>query len=209
LAVFIRINVKRSRRITVRVWRKAMKAAFQLVAVTWLNTMLPRRFAPPGYSAPWIKRRTQKYLRRKQGLIEAGAEGIEAVNRYQHNVLTGGMRDWMLSTAQIRSYPTRATVTFSKGLKPIYVRANPLKGPDMFREVTRLSQAEQVQLRQLVRKTAFEHMERETAATNAKKAAAARRRAVRKIANRKLARHRRDVRKSIADQIRAHLRNAA
>lgn len=213
MAVFIRVHVKRRRRVTVRVWRRSMKVAFQLVARLWLAKMLPRRFAPPGYSAPWIKRRTTKYLRRKQKLIEIGAEGIEAVSRFQNNVLTGAMRDWLLNTWQIKSYPTRATVTWSKALKPDYVRLNPLKGPDMFREVTRISQAEARELRILVIKTALSLQDKETAAAEAKAAMKARQRAIRKVlrkqANRRLAQHRRAVRKSIADQIRAHLRNAA
>lgn len=144
MAVLIKIQFEKRREITVRKWREATKKAFMLAAVLWYRHMLPDRFRP-GFHAPWIRPRSKAWLKRKRRLIQAGV-GLAG---YQDtpNIFTGFFRDCLLQSADIRAYPTRASVRF-KG--PGYVIQNPVRLPDKFLEVTKIFPSERQTLGQTI-----------------------------------------------------------
>lgn len=126
--------------LSMRAHREISREAFTGMGTEWHQHMLPLRFTANSPHYP-RKKRTRRYLARKQKLYEAGK--IEAPNI--DNLLTGASRDAFKLPAIARAYPTRVTVQVEA---PKYFGMRPYKStqPDKWAEITWISGAEQQKL---------------------------------------------------------------
>lgn len=102
--------------LTLREMARCSKAGHQAVGEKYAKDLLPEHFEIGARAAFGYGPRTEKWLRRKQRLFEAGAivGGRRVIaGRNQDLVFTGLLREQVVSSARqnIRAYPSRVTIT--------------------------------------------------------------------------------------------------
>jgi hypothetical protein len=133
---------------SVRAWRTALKAAHEAEGRTWRDRFLKLHFERQGKGRYQYQPRSRRYLIEKAALARIGRceEGGQA-----DLVLTGLMREYILTTPQIRAYPTRVTITMAG---PRYLTMNPKPPkPNMAREVCAVTDDERSELSRVLRQT--------------------------------------------------------
>lgn len=138
--IVIKIVEHRPADLSARAHREVSKEAFRALGQEWQQIMLPKRFTENAPNYP-RKRRTAKYLKRKQRLYEQGKARFPNVD----NVLTGQMADILTLPGVVRAFPTRASV---QKIGPRYIGMRPFKSsqPDKWAELTWLAATEKKEL---------------------------------------------------------------
>lgn len=137
----IQIKVtERSVALSARAHKECARQAFGLVAETWQKQILPTRFTTNSPSYPH-KRRTDRYLARKEKLFERGKAKFRDVT----NVLTGNMAEILTRPGIVRAFPTRASVS-KVGTRYIDMRPYKARQPDKWAELCFLTPAERERL---------------------------------------------------------------
>lgn len=95
------------------------RVANRAAVLVWHSQHLPRHFEPNAHYRYRHKARTAKYLKRKSKLAAAGL--VERGGRVD-NVYSGTLERMVRAWAQVRAFPSRATVTMSG---PRYVTMKP------------------------------------------------------------------------------------
>ncbi len=102
-------------------WRTITREAYRAVGLYWVANMLPKHFQPGAASKYNYEYRSQAYLLRKHGtnvgnLRAIGLKRREVFSKLRQLdnetplVLTGRMKQDVLSQNVVRGFPTRATV---------------------------------------------------------------------------------------------------
>ena len=133
-----KLIVERPARLSIRKWRNVLREAHEEVGRVFLRELQPKHFQPGAAARYGYRRRSEKYLKRKRQLAQRG-QAIEGGRT--DLVLSGLLRRAVTQFAQVRGFPTRATVSAPL---PSYVpvRRRTLKLPPMFEEATRLREDE-------------------------------------------------------------------
>ncbi len=146
-------------------WRTITRAAYRAVGLYWVQHFLPRHFMPGAASKYHYEYRSQAYLMRKHGRPSGASRKDMASNLRQLDdqtplVLTGRMKQDVLSQNVVRGFPTRATVYL---YGPAYMNAKLGAGfasrkdfsrrqPDKAKEMTTVTSDEREILAQELRK---------------------------------------------------------
>lgn len=102
-------------------WRTITRAAYRAVGLYWVEKFLPKHFEPGAASRYRYDYRSAAYLMRKHGtnIGSMRISGIERKDQGSHLrklddetplVLTGRMKQDVLSQSVVRGFPTRATI---------------------------------------------------------------------------------------------------
>lgn len=134
----ILITEERPADVSARAFREMLRAANAKAGHLWHRDALPNHFSPQAHYRYRHKTRSQKWLKRKLKLAAAGR--AERGGRVD-NVYTGTLERMVRSWAQVRAFPTRATVTM---IGPRYVTMKPRSAsrPHIAAELTTVSRDE-------------------------------------------------------------------
>jgi hypothetical protein len=124
--------------VAARAFREMLRAANAAAGRSWHRSALPDHFEPQAHYKYNHKPRSQKWLRRKRRLAAVGR--AERGGRVD-NVYSGTLERMVRSWAQVRAFPTRATVTMTG---PRYVTMKPRSAsrPHIAAELTTVTRDE-------------------------------------------------------------------
>lgn len=157
LPSLITVTVTRPPEVSIRHWRDAMKDAWTKLGEKWHREMLPLHFREDSKRKYRHQPRSTRYIAEKRAA--AGGTGwwfrfAQRIGRTiqgggnTDNVLTGRMRDALLQSPRLIAFPTRLTIRM---IGPRYMTFVPNPNgmqPHKGAEITRLTQAEEAQLRE-------------------------------------------------------------
>lgn len=131
--------------VTVRAWPKMKAAAHHKAAAYWRQHFFPKHFQSSARTRYGYQARGRGYLIKKQRMAAKGLIPSPPTDE----VFTGAMKQSLLASATIRSYPTRAAVTMTG---PRYALMRPYKSgqPNKGDELTRVTPDELTKLEQVL-----------------------------------------------------------
>lgn len=140
-----------------RAVRRATKAGYLEMALYWVAKELPKRFRPGNILFFKFADRSEKYVKEKMRLARLNPHKYPFEGKVPA-VRTGKSGKSMQEGAQVRAYPTRATIKLpgAAWLRKMFTRPG---APDITAEVLQVPYAERRVLARILMKTVIQNLE--------------------------------------------------
>lgn len=166
MAVLIRATITGEGLLSKRAHNRVMTGVMGDVGAAWKKTMLPRHFRSGAATKYGYQRRTNAWQRRKM------RSPVRASDAHLPLVYTGTLRRMVKRDANVRAFPTRATVNLP-GPKYLTSRPNPTgrgrNRPNMGNEITTVTADEVHELDVIAEKSYERRLTAELKNTRARK----------------------------------------